>query len=126
MTALLLTPVVLSLLVLAAHFLRDGHLALVALVLALIALLPVRRPWVPRVLQLVLVLAAAEWVRTLVQLRSFRIALGQPHGRMTAILGGVALFTALAALVFQAPRLRRRYRRADARADADADARTEP
>ena len=113
MTALLLTPVVLSLVVLAAHFLRDGHLTLVILTLGLVALLPLRRSWVPRLFQGVLVLAAAEWIRTLLQLRDFRIALGQPHGRMTAILVGVAAFTALSALVFEAPRLRRRYHRTE-------------
>lgn len=109
MTALLVTPVVLSILVLAAHFLRDGEIVLVGLVLALLMLLTVPRRWVARVFQLVLLLAAAEWVLTLLELREIRSALGQPHGRMTAILVGVAAFTALSGLVFEMPRLRRHY-----------------
>ena len=109
MTALLLTPVVLSILVLAAHFLRDGQVVLVVLVLSLLMLLPVPRRWVARVFQLVLLVAAAEWVRTLLELRELRSALGQPYGRMTVILLAVALLTAASALVFETPRLRRRY-----------------
>lgn len=109
MIAILLTPVVLSLVVLAAHFLRDGWIVGVALTLALIPLLLLRRWWVPRLVQIVLVLAAAEWVRTLLALRDVRIAFGEPYARMVLILGVAAAFTALSALVFQTPRLRRRY-----------------
>lgn len=111
MVPLLLAPVVVSVLALAAHFLRDAHVILVALVLALIPLLMIREKWVARLFQLVLVLAAAEWVRTLLALREVRIALDEPHARMTATLVGVAAFTALSALAFESRPLRRWYRR---------------
>ena len=111
MTALLLTPVVLSVLVLGAHFLRGGHGAIVLLLLLTLPLLAVRRPWVRRVLQAVLVLGALEWVRTLVSLVQLRMALGQPYTRMAVILGAVALVTLLSALVLETRRLRARYSR---------------
>ena len=111
MTALLLTPVVLSVLVLGAHFLRGGHTAIVLLILLTLPLLAVRRPWVRRVVQGVLVLGALEWVRTLVSLVQLRMALGQPYARMAVILGAVALVTLLSALVFETRRLRARYSR---------------
>jgi hypothetical protein len=110
MTALLLAPAVLSLLVLAAHVLRAGVLFAVIALILLIPVLGLRRPWVPRMFQGVLVLGALEWVRTLLALKSARIAMEQPYGRMVAILGGVALFTLLAATLFEAPRVRRWYR----------------
>ena len=64
MVALLLLPVVASLLVLAAHFLRSGNIALVVLVLVFMALLAVRRRWAARLVQVALLLGAVEWVRT--------------------------------------------------------------
>lgn len=109
MTALLLTPVVLSTLVLAAHFLRGGHVAVVLLVLLTLPLLLVRRPWARRVVQAVLVLGALEWVRTLVSLVQLRAMLGQPWTRMAVILGSVALVTLLSALLLETRRVRARY-----------------
>ena len=112
MNGLLLVPAALSFLVLGAHFLRSGHFALVALALALVALLSVRRPWVPRVVQVALVLGAAEWIRTMVELVRRRTAAGEPFVRLVVILGGVAVVAVLAALLFQSARLRRWYGRA--------------
>lgn len=113
MTILALTPAVLGTLLLAAHFLRVGALSAVIALIFLIPLLGLRRWWVPRVFQLVLGLGALEWIRTLLVFRTLRAARDMPYARMTLILLGVALFTALAAALFQLPRVRRWYRRAD-------------
>jgi len=83
--ALLYTPIVLSLVVLGAHFLRDGNSILVGTAVVLIALLFVRKPWVARLLQVVLVLGALEWLHTLYGLVQMRTALGEPYGRMLII-----------------------------------------
>jgi hypothetical protein len=109
MTALLFTPVVLSLLVLAAHFLRGGESALVSGSLALLALLFVRRPWAARLLQLALALGAVEWAITLVGLARYRAQAGEPATRMAIILGAVAAVTLGSALLVQARRLRMHY-----------------
>ena len=110
MIGIALVPTALALLVLAAHFLRAGWLPLVVILVALIPLLGLRRRWVPRLFQLILGLGAMEWLRTLLELRDIRVALGQPHTRMVAILGGVALFTALCAALFELPPVRNWYR----------------
>jgi hypothetical protein len=110
MPHLLLTPVALSLLVLAAHFLRAGVLFAVVVLIVLVPLLGLRRRWVPRLFQALLALGALEWARTLLALRSARIAVGQPHLRMVAILAGVALFTLLSAALFELPAVRDWYR----------------
>lgn len=105
-----LIPVILSLLVLGAHFLRDGQTLIVAACIGLVMLLWLRTRWVPRVIQLVLVLGAVEWLWTLYAFATIRAAHGQPWTRLAIILGGVALFTAASALVFRNKALKKRYR----------------
>jgi hypothetical protein len=106
---LLYIPVVLSLVVLGAHFMRYGNSIGVFGAAVLIGLLIVRRPWVPRLMQVVLTLGAIEWVRTLYELAQVRMALGQPAMRMVVILGIVALVTFASALLFQSATLKRIY-----------------
>jgi hypothetical protein len=110
MKVLLYIPIILSLIVFAAHFLRSGCLPVAAGALGLIALLGVRRPWVARLVQIVLVVGALEWVRTLMSLAMARSRQGEPFLRMTVILGVVAAVTFGAALLFQGKTLRRIYR----------------
>ena len=105
----LVAPVV-SLLVLAAHVFRAGSHVLLVLVLAVLALLAVRRRWAVRVVQVVLVLGAVEWLMTLADLAFWRAAAGQPVGRLVAILLPVAIFTVASAFVFRAAPLQRFYR----------------
>ncbi len=109
MTALQLIPVVLSAVLMGAHCLRYGHLWLVLLCLALPLLLLFRRSWAARTVQVALVLAAVEWLRTTVSLAAWRIEHGEPWARMVVILGVVTALTAGSALVFFSSRLRRRY-----------------
>lgn len=109
MIGLQLLPVVLSLLVLGAHFLRSGNVAMVVVVLFFLGLLGVRRVWAARTVQVVLVLGALEWVRTLARLLALRAQEGQPAQNLVLILGGVALLTGLSTLVFRAARLRSWY-----------------
>ncbi len=108
--SLVYVPVVLSLVVLGAHFMRYGNSMGVTGSVLLIALLFVRRPWVARLMQVVLVLGALEWVRTLYELTQVRVGFGQPFLRMTVILGVVAGITFCSALLFQTPVLKRIYR----------------
>ena len=110
MTAWLLVPAALSLLVLGAHFLRAGHLAPVVVVLALFGLLFVRRPWAGRTVQVALVLGALEWARTTLALTGERASMGRPFGRMVVILGAVTAVCAISAWLFRAERVRRWFR----------------
>ena len=103
-------PVVLSLAILGAHFMRYGNSIGVLGSMVLIALLIVRRPWVARLMQVVLTIGALEWVRTLYELAQVRAAHDQPSTRMIVILGIVVAVTAGSALLFQTPALKRIYR----------------
>jgi len=107
-----LLPVLISFLLVAAHFLRSGQVIFVSLVLCMPLLLLLRQAWVPRVVQVVLLLAAAEWLRTLVSIAQLRMHTGEDWVRMAVILGAVALFTAASGLVFRHAALRAWYTRA--------------
>jgi hypothetical protein len=104
-----LVPVVLSLLLLGAHFLRAGAVALLPLVAITLVLPAVKRPWAARTVQAGLLLGGVEWVRTLLRLAAVRSVLGEPATKMVAILGAVTLFTLLSALVFELGPMKRRY-----------------
>lgn len=103
-------PLLLSTLLLCAHFSRAGDTLFVVLLALLPLVLFVRRPWVPGLYTGVLLLGAAEWVRTLLVIADARQAMGAPWTRMAVILGVVALVTALSPLVFATRSLRARYR----------------
>jgi len=104
-----LIPMLFSVLVLAAHFLRTGPMILVILCLIVPLTLFVRRLWALRLVQLFLLLGAAEWVRTLIVLVRDRQAQGEPWLRLVIILGAVAAFTAGAAFILQAKKVRAHY-----------------
>lgn len=104
-----LLPVILSGIIILAHFLRHQQWLSVALVFVGFGLLLVPRKWAARLVQVGLVLASLEWVGTLFQLVQQRQAMGMEWTRLAVILGGVALFTLLSALVFWLPALKARY-----------------
>jgi hypothetical protein len=110
MAVVQLVPIVLSLLVLGAHFLRAQAYLFVGAILVLIVALPaIRRAWVARTVQVVLVLGALEWVRTVMRFAAVRMEMGQPYLRLVFILGTVILVTLLSAALFQTRTLRRVY-----------------
>ena len=109
MNFLRLLPVILSFLLLAAHFYRGGEMVLVVLSLLLPFLLLLRRHWVPWVIQVALFLGVLEWLHTAWTIAQVRMQFGAPWTRMAVIIGAVALFTALSGLVFHGRGLKTRY-----------------
>ena len=120
MKPLLFVPIVLSLLVLGAHFLREQNTVGVVISIALIGLLALRRAWAARVVQAALVLAAVEWTLTIYTLAGFRAARGESATRMIIILGCVALVALISAFLFQTKALKTMYH-LDARDRPEAD-----
>jgi len=108
-----LLPVILSLLLLGAHFLRAGMIIQVLFAVAIPFMLLIRKPWVARVIQIVLVLGGLEWIKTAIALIRIRQSTGAPWERLALILGGAALLTMCSALVFRSKSLRERYGYAD-------------
>lgn len=91
-------PLILSSLVMAAHFYRMGKLAVVVFVVIAPLLVITRELLAIRAVQVLLVLGAAEWIRTAYAIAQQREAIGEPVTRMLIILGAVALLTLLSAL----------------------------
>jgi hypothetical protein len=109
MLALALTPTALSLLVLAAHFLRRGQWLLCLVLVGVAASLFLRRAWVPLVVQVALALAALVWIQTLVGLVRERQAAGEPVVRLVAILGSVFVVNAVGLGLMRTPLVARHF-----------------
>src|ERR1035437_2783590 len=90
---------VVAALLLGAHFLRTGNLAMVALCVAAPLLFFHRMRWSLIVLQLLAYGAVGPWIAGAIQLAQLRQQGGQPWTIAAIILGSVALFTLLAALL---------------------------
>ena len=82
MNFLRLLPVFISFLLMGAHFLRAGQMVIAVALLCWLLLLLVRQFWVPWVIQLALLLGAAEWLLTLYSVAQVRIGQDMPwmHG----------------------------------------------
>ncbi|MGI9133604.1 MAG: hypothetical protein ACR2I0_06625 [Rhodoferax sp.] len=117
-----LSPAIVALLLLAAHFYRAGAYLLMLICLVLVAAVLVRRAWVALVMQVALGLGALEWLMTAVLLAAERRQSGAPYVRMGLILGAVALFTVFAAVLLRHPRVRDYFGAADAAEVADRSA----
>ena len=104
-----LLPVIISFLLLAAHFLRYGDSPMMAISLIVPILLFIKNKWVPRVIQLCLAMGALEWLSTTYFLIQERKSTGTDWHRLAIIMSLVALFTLLSGLVFRNKTLRERY-----------------
>jgi len=110
MNALRLLPVILSFLLLGAHFLRSGTYGLVVVAGAFPFLLLVRRRWIAPIMQLGLIAAVLVWMDTALEITTFRQAVGQSWSRFVAIIGIISVFTASSALLFRLNSVRQLYR----------------
>lgn len=111
MTAALLAPMLLSLLVSAAHALRGGDFGLCAALLVLSGLGLTRRAFVRPVLVMALAALAVMWAVTTRDLAAFRMAFGQPYLRLVVILSGVILAHVAAAALLARPLAAARFAR---------------
>ena len=110
MNIIRLFPVFLSSLLIAAHCLRWGSWVLTGVCLVFPVLLFFTKPWAARIVQLYLIIASLEWLRTLFVFASRRIAESMSWTRLAVILGGVAIFTAASGCVFLMKPLKERYK----------------
>ncbi len=94
----------------AAHFSRANEHGLAVSCLLLPFILLMKRHWIAKVMQVLLLLGAIEWIATTLRIVQIRQAHGAPWTRLVIILGSVALFTALSSLVFESKKLKQRYR----------------
>ena len=94
-------PIIISFLTLAAHFYRADLFVLSFLSLLIPLSLAIKKSWIAKLLQLLLLAGFFEWLRTLWILADERYTRGEPWLRLTIILGIVAMFTLSSALIFK-------------------------
>lgn len=104
-----LTPVVLSLLLIGAHFFRAGYGWLVFLSLILAGSLIVREPFIARIVQIGLLLSSFEWVRLAYVFSTARMEIGQPWMRLAIIIGAVAFVAFISIFLFSTRSLKDLY-----------------
>lgn len=109
MNALKLSPVLLSALLLAAHFFRIEEHVIVVICVCFPFLLLFRKKWAARIIQLILCIGSLEWFRTIYIDIELRMQENESWLRLAIILGMVAVFTALSSLVFRFKTIRKIY-----------------
>ncbi len=110
MNGLKLSPVFISFLLIGAHFLRTGLYFIVVLIIALPFILFIKKIWAARIIQLLLIIASLEWIRTIIVSVEERQAYGEQWTRLAIILIAVAIFTACSSFVFLFKSLKIRYK----------------
>lgn len=91
------------------HFLRYGLYPASILLVGLLGLLMIDRRWVARTMQVILLIAAVEWIGVMNDVVKERTMEGRSPVKSIFILGGTAAFTLFAAALYQTPRLKQRY-----------------
>lgn len=109
MNLIRLLPVFFSFLLIAAHFQRAGLTGVGLTCMVAPGLLFITRPWSVRIVQILLLLSAAEWVLTCIKLVNIRLEHGLDWIRLATILSTVAIFTGCSALVFRTRSLKKKY-----------------
>ncbi|MHB9026415.1 MAG: hypothetical protein ACYC7E_19935 [Armatimonadota bacterium] len=124
MTFFMLLSAALSALLLGAHFFRDGNTFFTLVYVAMFFLLFWRHPWSARIVQAALIVGVVEWVKSAMALMHERQAAGEPYTRMLIILGAVAAFTLVSAILFETGRLQRHFGLVEDNAAAEGEADT--
>ncbi len=93
MSSVRLLPVIISDILLAAHFLRFYGFIPAVIILLLLLTLILRRKWIPRLWQGLLFIGTLMWIDTTANLLQIRLAMEMPWMRLLVIMGAVILFT---------------------------------
>lgn len=105
----LMLPVLISLWLLAAHFLRAGDILVSLGLAATPLLLCAHKSWAARILQVILLGASLIWMLSTYQMLSTRLMMGDDWIRMFIIMVIVICFTLLSACVFLHPEWEKKY-----------------
>ena len=103
MNSLRKIPALLSAILLAAHFFRQGEVLVSVGCIVSPLLLAVRKAWAVRALQVLLLAGFFVWVNSGLTMYGERLARGIPWLRMMLIMSGVALFSLMSALLLEYP-----------------------
>jgi hypothetical protein len=104
-----LVPLILSTLLIAAHFMRFYGLEAAVAGLLLLGTLFVRHQWILRFWQGVLAVAAIIWIDTTYGIVQFRQELNQPWLRLMIIMSAVIAFTVFSGFWLENKRIKAFY-----------------
>ncbi|MCX6064238.1 MAG: hypothetical protein NT121_00550 [Chloroflexi bacterium] len=104
-----IVPLILSAVVMAAHFLRSNSLLQVLLCLALPFLLLIKKRWSLRVVQTLTVLFALLWLGALNEIIQVRILESRSWTASAIILGVVAVFSLFSGWLLNSPKVKDNY-----------------
>lgn len=104
-----IVPALLAFVLLAAHFLRAGHMALALLAVLTPFLLLIKKPWALGLVRILISLGVLVWLQTTIVLVYQRWGIGAPWVRMLLILAGVTAFTVFAAYLLGSDKVRKRF-----------------
>lgn len=106
-----LIPMALASILMAAHFLRGGSLELALVSILVPFLLLIRKSWSLIAVQLSAYAAAGIWLLTTMDVIRDRMLAGKPWTLSAIILGSVTLFTVIAGMLLNSPRVKEKYSR---------------
>jgi len=105
-----LLPVLLSFLLIAAHFSRADQSILLIISLTIPFLLLIKKRIIIRIMQIVLLLAGAEWIRAMLIYIEVRQSSGDDWTRLAIILSIVAIYTAFSGFFLQNVKILNMYK----------------
>ena len=101
--------IIITSLILSAHFLRDSNLLLTLVYILLPFVLMIKKRLALLLVQGMAYAGGIIWINTLIKIAQRRISYGEPWIRMAVILGAVALFTILAGLLLNSSKVKEQY-----------------
>jgi len=109
-----LTPLILSVVFMIAHFMRAENTGAVAVTAVVPLMLLLKKRWATKIVQLFLLVGAAIWFESTMKFVLIRQDTGQPWLRLVLILGVVASLSVGAALILQKKSLKKRFQKVSA------------
>lgn len=100
---------IISYLILSAHFFREGEIVLTAVYLFLPFLLFIKNRWSIIFLRIFSYGGVIIWLQTIYVLAFARISMGEPWLKMAIILGAVTVFTLYAGLLLNSKKMKSKY-----------------
>jgi len=104
-----IVPVIVSFLLLAAHFLRESNLVMLGICCGIPWVLLIKDRRSLLIAQIAIYAGVLVWVNTTLRIYRQRVLLGLPWQRAILILGGVTVLTAIAGMLLHSPTLKARY-----------------
>jgi len=102
---------VISLLLGAAHFMRDGNNGLMLFLMLLPLLFTIRKRYILHILAGALIILAVGWVQTALKIYETRVLMGMPAMRMLIIMFAVYIFTLISVFTLYSKKMKLLYPR---------------